>query len=65
MVPIPKLPKVSIVGAHSSIVSPPQNCLKIVFLIIPFMGSLNFIEKLVADLPNLTIFGFPTILKSQ
>ena len=65
MVPIPKTFNCLIVLVHSLIVSPPQNCLKMVAFITPFIGRCALNEALVAHFPNLTIEGLPTILKSQ
>ena len=45
------------VSSHSSIVSPPQKWLKIVFLIIPLKGKFNFKTNNKKLLPNLVKTG--------
>ena len=54
-----------IVGEHSSIVSPPQNCLKMVFFTMKLTGILSFRAIIIMNLPSLTIKGEPIIRNSQ
>ena len=57
MVPILNAESLCVVDSHSVMFSPPQNCLKIVALMIPLMGSLHFIAQWIAHLPNFTRRG--------
>src|SRR5215207_9024554 len=59
------LPSFSIVRWHSSMVSPPQNCSKTVFLINPLTGRPMDSAKLVTFVPKLTSDGEPINLKRR
>ena len=65
MVPMPLLAKFIADFNDSFIVSPPQNCLKMVAFTNPFTGRCSAKAALVKLLPNLVSHGVPITVKSH